>query len=134
MKTLLGLISLAFLTTAACGGNVAVDTAGAGGSTATGPGTTFITTIVGTTTIGTTTVTGTCAMTCNDALTRGGPAPCGGPALSAYDALVGCGCSSTSYCSISCEANLCLHEAVSPPCAMCTNAYCNGNYQLCTRN
>src|SRR6516225_36914 len=104
MRTLLGVTGAAAIALAAWGGNVVVDGASAAGgaSTTTSASPTATDTTFVTTTLGTT-VTGDCSPTCSATISIGGPPPCGGTGLSAYDMLLACGCGNGS-CQIECGA------------------------------
>src|SRR5262245_56242585 len=107
MRSLLGTTVTLALTLAACSGNVVVDNPSTGGS--------HTGTTTGTITSGITTTSGPCSPTCSAVLTTGGPPPCGGSALSAYNTLVSCACGTGNLCEPGCGANFCLHEAASGP-------------------
>jgi hypothetical protein len=147
MKDFLGLgwTVTAALALAGCGGNVVVDgpsgTGGAKTTTTTSSNTTSGITSTGTTTFPMTTGTGTttssggpCVSLCSQALNNGGPAPCGGVALMAYDGLLSCACATTGPCATSCTYNLCLHEAAPGSCAMCLQANCTAQFTSCVGN
>lgn len=133
MRTLLGVTGAAALALAACGGNVVVDGASAGGGAPTTS--TFVTTTdTVVTTTGEPTMTADCSPTCSATISIGGPPPCGGTGLSAYDTLLSCGCGN-GPCQAECGANFCLHEPPSTPCATCLQAAsCASAFQICTTN
>ncbi len=122
-------LTMAAVLAPACGGNVVVDGTGASATTTTPTG---ASTTTGTSTFPTT--TGPCSPTCNVSITQGGPGPCGGPGLAAYDALRSCACVSGNPCSAACTADFCVEVAIEPTCADCLNANCGSNYQICTTN
>jgi hypothetical protein len=139
MKIFLGGTVTVALALASCGGNVVVDSPGATGGTTTTSSTTHTTTS-GTTptvtvTVGVSSSGGTCSPSCNQTLNNGGPAPCSTTvALMAYGTLLGCACTSTSACAMSCTSNFCLHVAASSPCRSCLQASCGSAFMTCEAN
>jgi hypothetical protein len=132
MKIFLGWTVVASLA-AGCGGNVVVDRpAGTGGATTTTTsGTTTPTTTTGTSTSG-----GPCSMTCGQTLKSGGPAPCGGNALTFYDVLLSCACGG-GPCATNCTYTFCAHQGITPTdsCAMCLELMCGqGAFMNCLAN